>query len=169
MATTVGQLLRDIGIPARYAVGYYVHEVSGKGYVVRQRDSHAWCLVWNEETKTWDDLDTTPGTWLETDAHVGGSALWLSDIWWWVHFEFSEFRSGQTHLREYILIGLVPLMALLLFQIVRQRRRRLMKATAAKGVAANGRERIRSFTRSRNNSRGEASSPARRMKRWADG
>ncbi len=133
-ATATVLLLRDIGIPARYAVGYYVHEVSGKGYVVRQRDSHAWCLVWNEVAKTWEDFDTTPGSWLETDARMGGTAAWLSNVWWWIHFQFSKFRSGQTHLRQYILIGLVPLMGLLLFQIVRQRRRRLMKGTAAKRI-----------------------------------
>jgi hypothetical protein len=54
----------------------------------------------------------------------GGASVWLSDAWWWTWFEFSKLRWGQTQLREYVLIGLVPVLALLLFQIVRQRRRR---------------------------------------------
>ena len=32
-------LLRELNIPARYAVGYSVHENSGSKYVVRQRDA----------------------------------------------------------------------------------------------------------------------------------
>ncbi len=40
-ATATVLLLRELGIPARYAVGYAVHEPSGHGYVVRERDAHA--------------------------------------------------------------------------------------------------------------------------------
>ncbi|HEU0039701.1 MAG TPA: transglutaminase-like domain-containing protein, partial [Verrucomicrobiae bacterium] len=42
-ATATVLLLRRLEIPARYAVGYFVHEASGRKYVVRQRDAHAWC------------------------------------------------------------------------------------------------------------------------------
>jgi hypothetical protein len=121
-ATATVLLLRDLGIPARYAVGYSVHEAAFDGYVVRQRDSHAWCLAWNEDKKIWEDFDTTPGTGVE--AGRGGASLWLSDTWWWFRFQLSKLRWGQTHLRDYILIGLVPVLALLLIQIIRQRRRR---------------------------------------------
>ncbi len=44
-ATATVLLLRQLGIPARYAVGYAVHETARRGYVVRERDAHAWCLV----------------------------------------------------------------------------------------------------------------------------
>lgn len=121
-ATATVLLLRDIGIPARYAVGYSVHEAAFDGYVVRQQDSHAWCLVWNGDKKIWEDFDTTPGTGLE-EGH-GRASLWLSDTWWWLRFQFSKLRWGQTHLRDYILMGLVPVLGLLLIQIIRQRRRR---------------------------------------------
>ena len=122
-ATATVLLLREAGIPARYAVGYSVHEAGMDGYVVRQRDAHAWCLVWNEQKKTWDDFDTTPGSWLTVES-AHGRASWPSDVWWWLRFQFSKLRWGQTHLRQYILIGLVPVLALLLFQIIRRRRRR---------------------------------------------
>jgi protein-glutamine gamma-glutamyltransferase len=128
-ATATVLLLRDIGIPARYAVGYSVHEAGWSGYVVRQSDGHAWCLVWNKDKKIWQDFDTTPGTGIE--SHYNRAALWITDTWWWVRFQFSKFRWGQTHLRNYILLGLVPVLALLLFQILRQRRRR----RAGKGAA----------------------------------
>jgi hypothetical protein len=122
-ATATVLLLREAGIPARYAVGYSVQEPGMGGYVVRLRDAHAWCIVWNDEKKIWEDFDTTPGTWFAVESARGGSP-WASDVWWWLHFQFSRLRWGQTHLRQYILMGLVPVLALLLFQIVRQRRRR---------------------------------------------
>ncbi len=119
-ATATVLLLRQLGIPARYAVGYSVHEAGWDGYVVRQSDAHAWCLVWNDEKKIWEDFDTTPGEGVE--AHR--ASTWLMDSWSWVRFQFAKLRWGQTHLRNYILIGLVPVLALLLIQILRQRRRR---------------------------------------------
>jgi transglutaminase-like putative cysteine protease len=121
-ATATVLLLRDLGIPARYAVGYSVHEAGWSGYVVRQSDAHAWCLVWNQDKNIWEDFDTTPGT--EAELQHNRAALWVTDTWWWLRFQFSKLRWGQTHLRNYILIGLVPVLALLLFQILRQRRRR---------------------------------------------
>ena len=48
----------------------------------------------------------------------------LSDFWSLVVFEFSKFRWGQTHLRQYILWALAPIMALLLYQIIFRSRRR---------------------------------------------
>jgi protein-glutamine gamma-glutamyltransferase len=131
-ATATVLLLREAGIPARYAVGYSVHEAGMGGYVVRLRDAHAWCIVWNEQKGFWEDFDTTPGTWFEVESSHSGSP-WLTDAWWWLHFQFSKLRWGQTHLRQYILMGLVPVLALLLFQIVRQRRRR--RAIAGAGLA----------------------------------
>ena len=135
-ATATVLMLREVGIPARYAVGYAVHEAGMDGYVVRQRDAHAWCIVWNDQKKIWEDFDTTPGSWQGIDAQHDSSSLWMSDAWWWVRFQFSKLRWGQTHLREYILLGLVPVLALLLFQIVRQRRRRALNNGA--GAARRG-------------------------------
>jgi hypothetical protein len=130
-ATATVLLLREAGIPARYAVGYFVHESGWKGYVVRQRDAHAWCLVWNQAKTEWENFDTTPGSWLQTESQRERGWIWLSDAWSWVEFQFARVRWGQTHLRDYVLIGLVPVLALLLFQILRQRRKRRGSKAAA--------------------------------------
>ena len=126
-ATATVLLLRQLQIPARYAVGYAVHESSGRKYVVRQRDAHAWCLVWNEEKKLWQDFDTTPASWVEAEAQISPMQF-LWDAWSRVRFEFSKLRWGQTHMRQYILWALAPILVLLLYQIVfrrgRQRQRR---------------------------------------------
>jgi transglutaminase-like putative cysteine protease len=132
-ATATVLLLRQMGIPARYAVGYSGWEEGMGGYVIRQRDAHAWCLVWNPDTKLWDDFDTTPGTWAAEESAHGG-ATWPSDIWWWLRLQFSKLRWGQAHLRQYILMGLVPVLVLLLFQILHQRRRRGVNAAARRAV-----------------------------------
>ena len=123
-ATATVLLLRKLGIPTRYAVGYAVHETSGKGYVVRERDAHAWCLAWDSRGKIWKDFDTTPGSWIAAEAQRASAWQWLSDGWSWLRFQIAKFWWGQTSLRQYILWGLVPVMALLLFQIIFRRRKR---------------------------------------------
>ena len=60
-------LLRQVGIPARYAVGYSVQEgnqMSGR-YLVRNSHAHAWALVWHDGR--WWDLDTTPSIWYRVE------------------------------------------------------------------------------------------------------
>jgi hypothetical protein len=126
-ATATVLLLRRLEIPARYAVGYVVHEGSGRKYVVRQRDAHAWCLVWDESSQTWQDFDTTPASWVETESKRASPFQWLSDAWSRIGFEIAKIRWGQSRLRQYLLIVIIPGLALLLYQILfrRGRQRRL--------------------------------------------
>ena len=121
-ATAAVLLLRELHIPARYAVGYAVHEHSGRKYVVRQRDAHAWCLVWRNGR--WQDFDTTPASWIQAESQRASALQFLSDFWSRLVFEFSKFRWGQTHLRDYLLWTMAPVLVLLLFQIVFRRGRR---------------------------------------------
>ena len=127
-ATATALLLRRMDIPTRYTVGFAVHEKSGSGYVVRLRDAHAWCLVWNQQRETWQNFDTTPASWVKEEEERKSHFEWLADFWAWLKFQFTKFRWGQTHLRKYILLALVPVLLVLLvllFQIFfRQKRRR---------------------------------------------
>jgi hypothetical protein len=123
-ATATVLLLRELGIPARYAVGYAVHEPSGHGYVVRERDAHAWCLVWNEARQMWEDFDTTPASWVAEDGRHAAAMQWISDFWSQVRFQIAKFRWGQTNLRQYILWALIPVLAVLLYQIIFRHRRK---------------------------------------------
>jgi hypothetical protein len=122
-ATATVLLLRKLNIPARYAVGYSVHEASGRKFVVRERDAHAWCLVWNERRKIWQDFDTTPASWVAEEAKRASSSQWLSDAWSRIWFEISKIRWGQTHLRKYLLWSLAPILGLLLYQIISRARK----------------------------------------------
>jgi protein-glutamine gamma-glutamyltransferase len=119
-ATATVLLLRQLGIPARYAVGYAIHEPSGQGYVVRERDAHAWCLVWDKERGLWRDFDTTPASWVEAEETRASPFQTLSDFWSRIRFEFAKLRWGQTRLRQYILWGLIPVLGLLFYQIIQR-------------------------------------------------
>ena len=85
-ATATALLLREAGIPARYAVGYAVHEwsrVEGR-WIVRARDAHAWVLAWIDGM--WVQVDTTPSEWIA--AETGPDSSWhsVSDLWEWGAF-----------------------------------------------------------------------------------
>jgi protein-glutamine gamma-glutamyltransferase len=136
-ATATVLLLRELGIPARYAIGYAVHEPSGHGYVVRERDAHAWCLVWNGPAQRWEDFDTTPASWVAEEGKRASAMQWFSDFWSWVRYQIAKLRWGQTHLRQYILWALIPVLALLLYQIIfRRGRRRRPQSKTGKSAAA---------------------------------
>jgi len=124
-ATATVLLLRELHIPARYAVGYAVHEGSGRKYVVRMRDAHAWCLVWNRDARVWQSFDTTPGSWVADEEQHASALQFISDSWSWIQFQFAKFRWGQSQVQQYILWALVPVLGLLLYLIIfRSSRRR---------------------------------------------
>ncbi len=127
-------MLRRLGIPARYAVGYYVHEPRGSGYVVRERDAHAWCLAWNG--KTWEDFDTTPVSWVSVEAGRTSFMEWFSDLRSWLGFQIEKFRWRQAHLQQYIFWSLIPVMAVLLYHIIFRRRRKLKSLKGKKETGA---------------------------------
>ena len=129
-------LLRELGFPARYAVGYAVHERSGeRKFVVRERDAHAWCLVWHNGR--WQDFDTTPATWVATQTEQSSAFEPISDFFSRLGFELSKIRWGKTHLREYLLWSLIPALVLLLYQILFRSRR---KRNARAGIQTRTRE-----------------------------
>ncbi len=116
-------LLRQLDIHARYAVGYAVHENSGNGYVIRQRDGHAWCIYWDDARQIWQDFDTTPASWVQAEARHSIFQS-LSDVWSRLKFEIAKLRWGHSHIRQYLLWFLAPVLGVLLFQIISRSRRR---------------------------------------------
>ncbi len=58
-------LLREAGIPARYATGYAVmeHDMKHQEYLIRGTHGHAWSRVWDAGAKRWLDFDATPPSW----------------------------------------------------------------------------------------------------------
>ena len=60
-------ILRALGIPARYAIGYAVVEAVGSPgwYLVRRSHAHAWVLAY--VNGAWRDVDLTPSVWLTAE------------------------------------------------------------------------------------------------------
>mgnify|MGYP000095743888 CR=1 FL=1 len=80
-ATATTLLLRAAGIPARYAVGYSVHEFSPleNQYIVRSRHAHAWTMVYLNNK--WQVLDTTPADWTNIEDAAASKLGFISDLW----------------------------------------------------------------------------------------
>ena len=115
-ATAATLLLREAGVPARYAVGYSVQERSGDKFVVRERHAHAWCLAW--VNGSWRDFDVTPGSWVEAeDAHAPWYE-WLTDAWERLWFEVSKWRWGFTDWRKYLLWIFAPVLLVMLVRLL---------------------------------------------------
>jgi len=139
-ATATTLLLREAGVPARYAVGYSVQEGSGRKYVVRARHAHSWALVWDGQS--WIDFDTTPGSWNAIES-AHSSFLqpikdFFSDLW----FQFSKFRWGKTEWRKYFMWAPVPLLIIVIARFflgkqwkkMRARRKEQRPALARAGI-----------------------------------
>ncbi|MEE3719651.1 transglutaminase domain-containing protein [Tumidithrix elongata RA019] len=89
-ASAAALLLRDVGIPTRYAVGFFVSEFSPleNQYVVRGRDAHAWVLAYINGT--WQEFDTTPPDWTSLEKASASQWEFISDLWALLSFKLSE-------------------------------------------------------------------------------
>ncbi|SEW17807.1 transglutaminaseTgpA domain-containing protein [Natrinema salifodinae] len=68
-ATTMAQMLREEGVPARYVTGYTSgQQVDDDTYVVRGLDAHAWVEVYFPD-HGWVRFDPTPGS-ARSDVHT---------------------------------------------------------------------------------------------------
>jgi hypothetical protein len=107
-ATAASLLLRAVGTPSRYAVGFSVREMDGgrNEFVIRGTHAHAWCRVWDEEKGQWTDFDPTPGNWL---AMEGTRPDWKQPFKDWllrVREDFALWRT-DTENRTGLAIGML--------------------------------------------------------------
>lgn len=124
-------LLRQAGIPARYANGYVLAERDGNSrrYVVRERHAHAWAIWWSERDQAWHDFDATPGGWLETEQT--NASFWepLSDWWSRLKFNFAQWR-GRGAVQGVLLSLLILLVGVLVWRVLRHQHRKRREAAA---------------------------------------
>ena len=124
-ATATTLMLRAAGVPARYSVGFSVSEQSGKYYLARERDGHAWCLAWVDGA--WVTVDTTPGIWAEREREHRDWYEPIKDFFSGIWFQFSLFRWSPDSYKEYAILGIIPVLGWLGWRLSRTARRR--KAT----------------------------------------
>lgn len=91
-ATAATLLLRMAGIPARYMVGYSVHEFSPleNRFLVRARNAHSWAIAWIGGR--WVEVDVTPPSWKILEMERASSLEWVGDLWDRVKMLFVRLR-----------------------------------------------------------------------------
>lgn len=124
-ATATTLLLRAAGIPARYAVGYSVHEFSNleNQFIVRNRHAHAWALAYVDGT--WQTVDTTPADWTAIESTA---APWsgVSDFWAWLGFAIAMGTRQLSRIPggNYVWWLMLPVLVLLVRRLAPQQRPR---------------------------------------------
>ncbi|MFT5350116.1 MAG: transglutaminase-like putative cysteine protease [Planctomycetota bacterium] len=120
-ATATALLLRSVGIPTRYAVGYSVDEYSAlEGqYIARARDAHSWTQVYINDH--WEVLDTTPAIWSSYEEQNASAVEPFMDIWFWASYTWSRWQSDDLTEEEQntdvLMWLLIPLIAMLAWRI----------------------------------------------------
>jgi hypothetical protein len=90
-------LLRRLGIPARYAVGYSVQDWSDLegAFVVRNRHAHAWTMAYLDGR--WLEVDTTPANWATSEAEEARSVFGpMMDMFSWLWDRLIDYWTEHT-------------------------------------------------------------------------
>ena len=105
-ASAMTVMLRDVGIPARYATGFLQGEYNdiGGDYIVRESDAHAWVEVYFP-TYGWIAFDPTPPGNQASRGILGRLALywdWFQYTWseWIVNYDFSHQVTLAENLQQ---------------------------------------------------------------------
>ena len=132
-ATATVFLLRAAGIPARYVVGYRAAEFSRleRRYLVRFRHAHAWAQAFVDGR--WQIVDTTPAQWVALEEDAASAFEPVIDFFRWLGFQFKKWRHGGENagFETVLLWLLVPLVLVLVWRIVFQKRASLLREKAA--------------------------------------
>ena len=114
-ATATVLLLREAGIPSRYAVGYVVENYSPleRAFIARARHAHSWALA--HVDGRWITLDSTPSVWYELEDDYASQWQSIQDFLSWLWFRYQ--RLTQADLSDFTdaMIWLVPPLALVLY------------------------------------------------------
>lgn len=131
-ATATVLLLRTVGIPARYEVGYATQEYSpleGQ-YIARSRHAHSWALGFINGR--WIRIDTTPSVWATEEEEQSSAFQPVTDLFSWIGFTISRLRSGEdTDEESYsnnLLWLLAPLVIILLWRLYFKERIQMSRA-----------------------------------------
>ncbi len=113
-ATATALLLRSVGIPSRYVVGYAVVEEGffRNSYVVRERHGHAWCEAYIGGK--WITVDTTPVQWVLTDADTASFFEPVGDLINYLQHKYRLYQIGEGGDNTFFLSVVVVILALFL-------------------------------------------------------
>jgi hypothetical protein len=120
-ASSSALLLRAMGLPTRYVVGYYAHEsVGGDEMVVRGRDAHAWVECWIDGTG-WMTVDATPSAGMP-DHDATAIPFWQH--WWERLQDIGSFMSRLVTMlsaTQVVQVVAIVCVGLIVVAIIRKR------------------------------------------------
>ncbi|MDQ7001775.1 MAG: transglutaminase-like domain-containing protein [Ghiorsea sp.] len=125
-ATATVLILRELGIPARYVVGYSMSEWDDDMYVVRGRDANAWAEALVDGV--WVSIDNTPANWLKIENQ--DRAVWQGLVDWFsaLGFKFKQWRyQGEKDTTAWY--GLLALLFVILAYRILKRVRTVQNVT----------------------------------------
>jgi len=127
-ATSAALILREVGIPARYAMGYAAVEEmdDGRSYRIRERHAHSWVLAYIEGR--WMDFDPTPALWPSAEAREASMLARVSDWWANVKFRFATTRLLPEFSARTLGWGAGCAAAFVIWRVWRKRTKRRRKA-----------------------------------------
>jgi len=122
-ASAATLLLRQAGIPARYARGWSVQEYSSleQAWIGRDSHAHAWVLAWIDGA--WRNFDPTPPDWSALEAAERPWTLSVSDFIAWLRLTLSGAANEDRADRNWLLMPLGILILILIWRIARRARR----------------------------------------------
>ncbi|MEE2983368.1 MAG: transglutaminase-like domain-containing protein [Pseudomonadota bacterium] len=114
-ATATVLLLREAGIPARYAVGYVVENYSAleRMYIARARHAHSWALAFIDGR--WVTVDSTPSVWYELEDQHASHWQGIQDFLSWAWFRYQRLSQADMSDIGDVVIWLVPPLAVVLY------------------------------------------------------
>ncbi len=128
-ATAAAMLLRQIGIPTRYVVGYALleYDSDSKMYLIRARHRHAWAIYYAQGG--WHVLDATPPNWGELEYRSPGFWQRLADFRSSAVFALGRWRwlEERGKVKTTLLLVALGLGVLLAVRIFRQQGRRMLR------------------------------------------
>lgn len=125
-ATSAILLLREVGIPARYATGYAVSEWGGDCWNVRGTSGHAWARAYVDGN--WVNVDLTPPDYRGAGSHASlGPAEWLRERISLIREDFFIWRLDPANSGKFVFRAALVAGALFLwfaYRLWRQRQKR---------------------------------------------
>ena len=131
-ATAMVLLLRQAGIPARYAVGYVVEDYSAleRAYIARARHAHSWALA--HVNREWITVDSTPGVWCALENEEASNWQSFQDVLYWGLFRYQRFSQADWNESASVFLWLVPPLAIVLYIRLRRSPTAVRRSAATK-------------------------------------
>ncbi len=104
-ASAMALMARSLGIPARVASGFRVHERNPVGgfHVVRARDAHAWVEAWVDGA--WVTFDPTPPNALASERQ--GATPWVRAVWDYWTDRWENIDGAQVRLAAFLITAVL--------------------------------------------------------------